>query len=194
MNTTRASIPAGNPHTTRDGFEVLDACHRETLDALDTLAELVARLQDQGADDTAGAMAAQVVQHFSTTARLHHEDEERHVFPRALASADAQVVATVQRLQQDHNWLEEDWMELSAHLEALAAGHSWWNLDVLREGAEVFIALSHDHITLEESCIYPEARIRLRAAERQEMGREMAARRRAQRAARKKTQEQAGEG
>lgn len=185
MNTTRASIPAAHPPATIDGFEVLDDCHRQTLGALDTLAALVARLRDQGVDDRARAMAAEVVKHFATTARLHHEDEERHVFPKLLASGDAQTVQTVQRLQQDHHWLAEDWRELSAHLEALAGGQSWWDPALLREGAEIFIALSRDHITLEESCIYPEARTRLKTAERREMGREMAARRRAQREARK---------
>jgi hemerythrin-like domain-containing protein len=182
MNAMLVSPPARGRQPNGDGFDALDECHRQTLRALDTLAALVARLQQHGADDTARAMAAQVVRHFSTTARQHHEDEERHVFPRLLAGADAQVEHTIRRLQQDHCWLEEDWMELSAHLEALAAGHSWWDLAFLRDGAEVFSALSHDHIALEESCIYPEARARLQGAERREMGREMAARRRAQRA------------
>ena len=126
-------------------------------------------------------MASEIVRFFSTTARQHHEDEERHVFPTLIASGDADVVDAVQRLQQDHRWLQEDWMELSPMLDAVAAGQSWYDLDALREGAEVFTALSHDHIALEESYIYPQARARLRPGERREMGREMAARRRAQR-------------
>jgi hypothetical protein len=40
-------------------------------------------------------------------------------------------------------------------------------------------------MALEESCVYPQARARLQAGERHEMGREMAARRREHRAARK---------
>lgn len=178
-----AATPGGKPErrATRDGFEVLDSCHREMLATLDTLAALVKRLEAQGADDAARAMASEVLGFFSTTARRHHEDEERHVFPKALASADPQVVQAALRLQQDHNWIEEDWMELSAHLEALAAGQSWWDPALLREGSEVFIALLHDHVALEEACIYPEARARMQLAERQTMGREMAARRRARR-------------
>jgi hemerythrin-like domain-containing protein len=129
-------------------------------------------------------MAGEVLAFFSTAARQHHEDEERHVFPKALASGDPQVVQATLRLQQDHDWIEEDWMELSPHLEALAAGQTWWDPGLLREGSEVFIALLHDHVTLEEACIYPEARARMQLAERQTMGREMAARRRPTRAAR----------
>jgi hypothetical protein len=35
-------------HTTRDGFEILDECHRDTLVALETLGELVSRLAVEG--------------------------------------------------------------------------------------------------------------------------------------------------
>lgn len=167
----------------RDGFDVLDACHRQTLAMLDQLDALVTRLASGGPDAQARTMAKEIVQFFSTTARQHHEDEERHVFPKLATHADPQVVQAVLRLQQDHNWLEEDWMELSPHLDAIAGGQSWYDPDVLREGVEVFSALSHDHVALEEACIYPQARARLADGERLEMGREMAARRRAQRAA-----------
>jgi hemerythrin-like domain-containing protein len=168
---------APRKHTTRDGFEILDQCHRDALVALDTLSALVSRLRAEDDGDDVRAMAAEVVKFFSHTAREHHEDEERHVFPKVLASADPETVQTVLRLQQDHNWLEEDWLELSAHLKALAAGQSWWDLDFLSEASAVFRALSHDHMALEESLIYPQARARLRSGERHDMGREMAARR-----------------
>lgn len=90
----------------------------------------------------------------------------------------------VLRLSQDHNWLEEDWMEISPQIDSVACGLSWHDLDTLREGVDVFAALSRDHIALEESLIYPHARARLDAVERREMGREMARRRRALRGAR----------
>jgi hemerythrin-like domain-containing protein len=167
-----------------DGFDVLDACHRQTLLTLDKLTDLVARLGSSGTDDEARAMAAEIVHFFSTTARQHHEDEERHVFPKMVSNDDPEVVQAVLRLSQDHNWLEEDWMEISPQVDAVACGLTWYDLDVLREGVEIFAALSRDHIALEESLIYPQARARLRVGERREMGREMAARRRAQRNAR----------
>ena len=166
-----------------DGFDALDVCHRQTVLTLGKLAALLARLRRQGCDATARELAFEIVTHFSTTARHHHEDEERHVFPRLLASDDPDIVQAVQRLQQDHGWLEEDWRELSPQLDAVASGQTWFDLDTLQEAATVFIALSKDHIALEESCIYPQARARLRDAERREMGREMAARRRNARAA-----------
>lgn len=166
------------PPTRLDGFEVLDATHRRIMAALDTLQQLVSQIERLDGDPQAQAMAASVVKFFDTTARQHHEDEERHVFPALANSPNPQIAQTVARLQQDHRWLEQDWLELSAHLEAAAAGHTGWDSALVREGSAVFIALSHDHIALEESLIYPEARQRMRPADRGEMGREMAARRR----------------
>jgi hemerythrin-like domain-containing protein len=184
MSKAHADGATSGRHFTRDGFEILDDTHRQMLLQLDTLAALVKHLDSKGDDEQARAMASQVVKFFSSTARQHHEDEERHVFPKLVASSDPEMVQAVLRLQQDHHWLEEDWMELSAHLEALAAGHTWWDAALLREGSEIFIALLQDHMALEESYIYPEARARMPQGERKEMGREMAARRREQRARR----------
>ena len=96
-----------------------------------------------------------------------------------VAAGDPEIAEAVQRLKQDHAWLELDWRELEPLLKAIAEGHCGVDLDLLRERAMVFIALSHDHMTLEEACIYPQARVRLTAGERREAGREMAARRRA---------------
>jgi hemerythrin-like domain-containing protein len=176
-----SSAPAAA--TPASGFDALDACHRQTLVTLDKLVALVARLADGGPDEQSRVNAAEIVRFFSTTARAHHEDEERHVFPPMVTSSDPQVVQSVLRLQQDHNWLEEDWMELAPHVDAVACGLSWYDVDLLREGVEVFAALSRDHILLEESLIYPQARSRMQGEELREMGREMAARRRAQRGA-----------
>jgi hemerythrin-like domain-containing protein len=165
------------------GLDVLDLCHRQMLFSLGKLSALVARLGALGADAEARAMAQEIDVFFSTTVRQHHEDEERHVFPRMAAAGDPQVMRTILKLQTDHDWLEEDWMTLSPHLATLAAGRPWSDLDALRDASAGFTALLHDHIALEESCIYPEVRARLGAAESSEMGREMAARRRASRSA-----------
>ena len=167
-----------------DGFEVLDACHVQTLFALGKLAALVSRLTHAGPDAEARALAGEIVAFFSTTSRQHHEDEERHVFPKLVTVGKPDIVQAVLRLQQDHSWIEEDWMELEPQLDALACGQDWYDVDILREGVEIFAALTSDHIALEESVIYPEARKRLLVAEHQEMGREMAARKRAQQKAR----------
>jgi len=183
MSSTSPSAASHATAAKTDGFAMLDACHRDTVVALDTLKALAARLKQGGVDAQARELAAQVLTFFSTTSRQHHEDEERHVFPKLLASGDADIMQAVQRLQLDHSWIDADWHELAPQIDALAGGQTWPDVDILAEGVEIFVALSLDHMALEESYIYPEARTRLRAAERGAMGREMAARRHAKRRA-----------
>jgi hemerythrin-like domain-containing protein len=170
------------PPATLDGFEVLDATHRQTLAALERLEALAAQLRGgAGADAQARAVAAEIVQYFSNTARQHHLDEEIHVFPRLAAGAEPETAQALQRLRQDHGWLEEDWLELSPLLDAVAGGQSWVDTETLLRGVEIFVALSRDHMALEESVIYPQAQAHVPARERRAMGREMAARRRSER-------------
>jgi hypothetical protein len=40
-----------------------------------------------------------------------------------LQGGDPSLLAHVNRLQQDHNWIEEDWLELEPHLQAVAQGY-----------------------------------------------------------------------
>ena len=166
-----------------DGFVALDACHIRLLAAAGALEELVATVDRDGDTPAVRVSAAAIADFYATTARQHHEDEERHVFPALLAGTDADLVQAVLQLQQDHGWLAEDWMELEPHVQAIAAGCGSYDIGTLRQGIEILAALQRDHIALEESLVYPEARARLGRAGRREMGREMAARRRAERSA-----------
>ena len=91
-------------------------------------------------------------------ARAHHAEEEARVFPALLRQGKAETTHLVHRLQQDHGWLEEDWLMLCPQLEALANGHSGFDQDVVRQGVEVFSALYLEHIELEDDRAYPQAR------------------------------------
>jgi hypothetical protein len=105
--------------------------------------------------------------------------------PPVAACGDPQILLDVLRLQQDHHWLDIDWKELLPHLDAIASGMAWYDVELLREGAEIFTALLHEHLALEVTVIYPEARARARDRERLETRREATARRRAERERRK---------
>ncbi len=72
-----------------------------------------------------------------------------------LAGHDAAVRAQVQRLQQDHNWIEEDWLELEPHLQAVAQGWGPGNLDYLRPALTEFTALYREHLAVEEALLHP---------------------------------------
>jgi hemerythrin-like domain-containing protein len=157
---TRTQRPVRPPAPALPAFEALDRTHRRVLEILGEFDRLLTHVDDQGADEVARASAAEIVAFFNEHARQHHADEERFVFPDLLASGDAELVQHVRRLQQDHGWLEEDWLELAPQIEAIAQGYSWYDLDMLRLALPVFTALYEEHIGLEESLIYPEARRR----------------------------------
>jgi iron-sulfur cluster repair protein YtfE (RIC family) len=166
----------GNPGCL-DAFEPLDECHRETIRMLTELEALVARIETVGIDCHARELAETLDRYFSQDLKQHHLDEETSVFPLLAESSDAQTVQAVGRLIQDHAWLRADWRVLSPLIRAVAANQSWVDVNVLRDGVEVFCALSRDHIALEESLIYPQARIRMLESIRREMRRVMVTRR-----------------
>lgn len=178
-----AGEPIGSRPAEPDAFVVLDLFHRRMLEVMASLEALVAMLERDGESSETRSLAREVAAFMSDGARRHHEDEERHVFPGLLERGDEALVQAVRRLQQDHGWLEEDWMELEPHVQAIATGYGTCDLDTLRNGVPILAGLLRDHIALEESLVYPQARRQLSAADRREMGREMAARRRAERAA-----------
>ena len=152
--------PVRPPAPALPPFEGLDRTHHRVIEVLAQFDRLLAHLDDNGADDVAKASAAEIFAFFEGNAREHHAEEERHIFPALLASGNATLVEAVHRLQQDHGWLEEDWHELSPQIEAVAKGYNWYDLAMLRLALPVFTALYHEHIGLEESLIYPEAKRR----------------------------------
>jgi hemerythrin-like domain-containing protein len=144
-------------------MEALDRTHHQMLQVLADLSSLVDHLESQGVDPDARTGAQAICRFFAETARQHHANEETLVFPLLVRQGDKDLIQHVLRLQQDHGWLEEDWLELEPQLQAVAQGYSWYELDGLRAGVGVFTALYQEHIALEESMIYPAARAQMAA-------------------------------
>ena len=142
------------------GFDALDACHVQIQQHLTELAALAQQVDATGVDTKAQQMAADIEAFFSGTSRQHHQEEEKNVFPPLLASGDAALAAAVRGLQQDHGWIEENWLELAPQLRAIALGNSWYESAEFQHGVQVFLELVGDHIALEESLIYPESKAR----------------------------------
>ncbi len=159
-------------------FEVLDLDHRQIVRMLADMTRLLLHLDSHGVDAHAQETARRIFVFFNDTARQHHADEEQHVFPTLIRKGDDTLTQQVLRLQQDHGWIEEDWLELAPQFESIAAGYHWHNPEQLALAVPVFSALYHDHIALEESLIYPQAKARLAPRDLAGMGREMAQRRR----------------
>jgi hemerythrin-like domain-containing protein len=163
QNVLRADRPARAAVAPLPPFEALDRTHHQMLETLTQIDALIAHVAANGPDSVAQASAGAIHAFFAENARQHHADEERYVFPGLLAGTDLELVQHVRRLQQDHGWLEEDWLEIAPQIEAMARGYSWYDLDMLTHALPVFRQLYEDHIALEESLVYPAAK-RLRPA------------------------------
>jgi hemerythrin-like domain-containing protein len=141
-----------------DKFKALDACHQQIHDHLLELAELMERMETSSDSAHCRQKAKTIEAFFSETSRAHHAEEERNIFPNLLLSDKPELVQAVRTLQQDHGWIEQNWLELAPMLRAIAQGEDWVDTAELKHNAEVFLALCHDHIVLEETLIYPEAK------------------------------------
>lgn len=174
-------VPA--PPSDASPFECLDEAHRDIMRQLDELATLASTLEGSSASPAQRERARTLADWFGSEARLHHVDEEQHVFPPLLSSGNDRLSQAALRLIQDHGWLDTDWSEISPILAAIAEGQAWFDPAVLRHAVDVFRQLYLDHIVLEESVAYPEARSRMTPTRLEAMDKDMA-RRRAQREAR----------
>jgi hemerythrin-like domain-containing protein len=136
--------------------ELMDGTHREIAQVLARMERLTQLLSSpaQQAQAQAAELAAQTCHFFNGPARAHHEAEETQVFPGMLASHDADVRAQVQRLQQDHNWIEEDWLEIEPQLQAVARGQRPGTLDFLRPALAEFTSLYREHLAVEEALLH----------------------------------------
>ncbi len=139
-------------------FQALDACHLQIYQHLHALSDLLKQLDLDNHAANCRQQAQTIEAFFSGTSRQHHEDEEKNVFPTLLASTDAELVHTVKTLQQDHCWIEQNWLELGPMLRGIAQSEDWPDLAELKHYVAVFVSLCHDHITLEEALIYPKAK------------------------------------
>lgn len=148
-------------HRESISFEALDACHQQIHRRIEELAALAGRVAAAGSVDAQSqAEAAAIEAFFSGNARRHHLEEERDVFPPLLAGGNAELEAAVRTLQQDHGWIEENWIELAPQLRAIASGSSWIDMEEFQHSVAVFHDLLLGHIALEETLIYPESKAR----------------------------------
>jgi hemerythrin-like domain-containing protein len=143
---------------------MLVACHERVQRSLDLMRRLQQHVIEKGIDADARQAARDVMRYFDQAAPLHHQDEELHVFPPLLQTADAQMQTVVQQLQQDHRAMETRWATARAVLLRLAGHDSSASLrltPVQTAALDDFAALYGQHIALEEERVYPAARATL---------------------------------
>jgi hemerythrin-like domain-containing protein len=136
----------------------LDATHTQMRYWLGELQSLVNHMEDRGWDTWARDHARSVIDFFAHTARQHHLDVERQVFPLIVGRGDEFLETSVDRLRQDQGWLEENWREVLAQLQPVAEGFGGYDIDMLRHAADVYAALLVEHLALEKGLVFPAAR------------------------------------
>jgi hemerythrin-like domain-containing protein len=173
MHTRTLPGAAGPAAGFDEPFELLSACHDRVRQRLDLLGRLLTHLQARGSDAAARSAADDVLRYFDIAAPHHHEDEERHLVPRLLASGEVPCMEAAQRLLADHAAIRTAWAQLRPLLVSLEPQQ----LAALSSATHTFIALHEPHLLLEDTLVYPAVQSRLGPADQAAMGREMAARR-----------------
>ncbi len=171
MSTVPASLHASPAAGYDSPFEMLTSCHERVERMLGLLERLSAHVVRHGGDTNARSAASDLLRYFDLAAPHHHEDEERHVFPRLVAHGH---VALAERLRGEHRRMDQQWRALRPLLAALAEGHAPAGGLPDIEG---YCALYRGHIVAEEEHAYPLARPQFDAATLHAMGEEMAHRR-----------------
>ncbi|MBP6319164.1 MAG: hemerythrin domain-containing protein [Rubrivivax sp.] len=164
------------------GFEVplemLAACHLRVKGQCSTLLRLVPHIAAYGSDRSAQEAAIAVMRYFDTSARHHHDDEERDLFPALIESmvgSDAVCLREfLAALIVEHRELEARWQILRALLSQVAAGQA---VPLKQADVSSFTQLYERHIAREETELLPMARRLLSDAELDRVGLAMRMRR-----------------
>ena len=158
-------------------FEMLQACHERVGRMLSLLQKLRSHMRTHGADDQVRQAARDVMRYFDMAAPQHHRDEELHVFPALLGLHDAELVALVTRLQQDHVQMDARWKPARSLLQELADGDRAAFNEADDAAFDAFTKLYDGHLEAEESIAFPRAAAAMEPERLGAMGRDMAQRR-----------------
>lgn len=162
-----------------DPLEMLMGCHRRIERQLETLKRLRVHIGAHGVDAEASAAAQAVLKYFQGAAMNHHADEEVDLFPLLEqritdGGEQARFHAFRRELENDHHALVEAWTRLRKPLEAIAEG-------LVRalpaEDVQAFVSGYAHHILTEENALAEFFNRWLVEADREALGRAMAARR-----------------
>jgi hemerythrin-like domain-containing protein len=162
---------------TLPGFDqplaLLRACHTKIIAHCDLLEQLVANLGNAGKEDENRSAARQVMTYFSTSARLHHQDEEIQLFPLMMRQS-LKLADLVHGLKQEHQELDALWESIVTDLKRPqdVTDHA-----ALADRVHAFCELNRRHVTRENMEFLPRAESSLSSRQLQDIGAAMAARR-----------------
>lgn len=156
-----------------DPLALLRACHEEILMHCDLLEGLLTHMLEAGPDSEARKSAERISRYFSTSAELHHRDEEDDLFPR-LNRQSLKIAELIHTLKNEHEQLKTLWATLSPELKQLPA--EGFSKEFTRT-ANDFFSLYQQHIERENMEFLPLAANSLSQQELAEIGETMAERR-----------------
>jgi hemerythrin-like domain-containing protein len=163
-------------HENLPGFDeplaLLRACHKKIITHCDMLDDLLAYVKEHGIDDEARKSARNIERYFSTSAVLHHRDEEEDLFPR-LNRQSIKLAELIQELKQEHTRLDQLWETIAPELKRLPDSFS----NVFLEAADDFCTLSRHHVNRENMKFLPLAASSLSQLDLGDIGESMAKRR-----------------
>jgi hemerythrin-like domain-containing protein len=154
-------------------LELLHACHERILRHCDLLEQLIEHLSANGPDEEARKAAARIHRYFSTSAGLHHEDEEKDIFP-LLGRQSLKLADLVHGLRQEHRRLDALWARIGP---GLNDPRGIAELADFAQQARAFCEVNRHHIALEETELLVYARNSLSSRRLEEIGTSMAQRR-----------------
>jgi hemerythrin-like domain-containing protein len=136
-------------------LDLLGACHNKIRFHCELLVKLCEYLESNAVDSDAIKSAKQVHRYFSTSATLHHLDEEEDLFPalnnkKELSSSVRELII---KLQQEHVSLDNQWQIF----ENLLKNQALVELPDMKEQALAMKASYDQHIDTENRFILPEA-------------------------------------
>jgi hemerythrin-like domain-containing protein len=162
-----------------DPLEMLLGCHRRIERQLETLKRLRAHIASRGVDAEASAAAQAILKYFLGAAPNHHADEEVDLFPlleqRIKEAGDSARFRTFrEQLEADHRELGSAWSRLRKPLEAIGEGLV---RTLPEDDVNAFVSGYAHHIATEETALREFFDRWLDDADRETLGRAMAARR-----------------
>lgn len=162
---------------------LLSDCHRRIERFLHVLGEITRQVAGAPLGDGQRAQLESALAYFATAAPRHTADEEQSLFPRLKASDDATAAAVlevVEKLERDHGVADDHHRAVDGIIRQwLSSGRL--GPDAVSELGTRLAALEaiyQSHIAVEDRELFPIAARVLSPGQLQEIGREMAARRR----------------
>lgn len=134
-----------------DPIELLMACHEKVRRFAGLTMKLRDHLASKGPDSQAQEAAQSILRYFNIAAPLHHDDEERDLFPALRQLSHEGLNTSMAELEAEHTELAMLWQGLAPWLQAVTQGLA----HAPPATVNVFALRYPAHAQREEKLIYP---------------------------------------